>query len=344
MAPRAFITGIAGTELSADEHSFLREADPWGLILFKRNISNQSQVADLTSSFRSIVGRQAPVLVDQEGGRVQRLGPPNWPVYPPAQALDRLYERDVAVALAAARLGGRLLANDLQPLGIDVDCLPCADIPVSEADPVIGDRAYGDRPDKVAVLAGAHARGLMNGGVLPVLKHLPGHGRATADSHKNLPTVAADRGTLEATDFAAFRPLARLPLGMTAHVVFSAIDAAHPATTSATMVREVIRGFIGFQGLLMSDDVSMGALSGSIEERSKAAIAAGCDVVLHCNGTLDEMRDVAASVPTLAGDAGMRAVNALAARETPSEFDAIAGRRVFEEMLAPVWTPEAVAA
>jgi beta-N-acetylhexosaminidase len=283
-------------------------------------------------------------LVDQEGGRVQRLGPPNWPVYPPAQALDRLYERDVAVALAAARLGGRLLANDLQPLGIDVDCLPCADIPVSEADPVIGDRAYGDRPDKVAVLAGAHARGLMNGGVLPVLKHLPGHGRATVDSHKNLPTVAADRGTLEATDFAAFRPLARLPLGMTAHVVFSAIDAAHPATTSATMVREVIRGFIGFQGLLMSDDVSMGALSGSIEERSKAAIAAGCDVVLHCNGTLDEMQDVAASVPTLAGDAGMRAVNALAARETPSEFDAIAGRRVFEEMLAPVWTPEAVAA
>jgi beta-N-acetylhexosaminidase len=344
MAPRAFITGIAGTELSADERSFLREADPWGLILFKRNISNPKQVADLTSSFRSIVGRQAPVLVDQEGGRVQRLGPPNWPVYPPAQALDRLYERDVAVALAAARLGGRLLANDLQPLGIDVDCLPCADIPVSEADPVIGDRAYGDRPDKVAVLAGAHARGLMNGGVLPVLKHLPGHGRATVDSHKNLPTVAADRGTLEATDFAAFRPLARLPLGMTAHVVFSAIDAAHPATTSATMVREVIRGFIGFQGLLMSDDVSMGALSGSIEERSKAAIAAGCDVVLHCNGTLDEMQDVAASVPTLAGDAGMRAVNALAARETPSEFDAIAGRRVFEEMLAPVWTPEAVAA
>jgi beta-N-acetylhexosaminidase len=290
------------------------------------------------------LGRNAPVLVDQEGGRVQRLGPPNWPVYPPAQALDRLYDRDVAVALAAARLGGRLLAHDLQPLGIDVDCLPCADMPVTEADPIIGDRAYGDRPDKVGLLAGAHARGLMNGGVLPVLKHLPGHGRATADSHQSLPTVDADRGTLEVTDFAAFRPLARLPLGMTAHVVFSAIDAAHPATTSATMVREVIRGFIGFQGLLMSDDVSMGALSGTIGERSRAAIAAGCDVVLHCNGKLDEMQEVAGNVPKLAGEAATRAVNALTAREAPSEFDAIAGRRVFEDMLAPVWQPEGATA
>lgn len=344
MAPRAFITGIAGPELSADERSFLREADPWGLILFKRNISDPKQVTELVSSFRSALGRQAAVLVDQEGGRVQRLGPPNWPVYPPAQAFDRLHERDVAGALAAARLGGRLLASDLAPLGIDVDCLPCADIPVAGADPVIGDRAYGDRPDKVAALAGAHARGLMNGGVLPVLKHLPGHGRATADSHRSLPIVAADRGTLEATDFAAFRALARLPLGMTAHVVFSGIDAAHPATTSATMVREVIRGFIGFQGLLMSDDVSMEALSGTIGERSKAAIAAGCDIVLHCNGKLDEMQEVAASVPRLAGAAARRADAALAARETPSEFDAVAGRRVFEEMLAPVWTPQAVAA
>jgi beta-N-acetylhexosaminidase len=344
MAPRAFITGIAGTELSSDERSFLREADPWGLILFKRNINDVKQITELTLSFRSAVGRQAPVLVDQEGGRVQRLGPPYWLAYPSALAFGRLYDRDPAVGLAAARLGGRLIAADLQPLGIDVDCLPCADIPASEADPVIGDRAYGDRPDKVALLAGAHVRGLMNGGVLPVLKHLPGHGRATADSHLSLPTVAADRETLEATDFAAFRPLARLPLGMTAHVVFSAIDAAHPATTSATIVREVIRGFIGFQGLLMSDDVSMGALSGSIGERSRAAIAAGCDVVLHCNGKLDEMQEVAANVPALARDAVTRAVSALAARETPSEFDAVAGRRVFEEMLAPVWKPEEVAA
>jgi beta-N-acetylhexosaminidase len=189
----------------------------------------------------------------------------------------------------------------------------------------------------VAALAGAVARGLANGGVLPVLKHLPGHGRATADSHRSLPDVTTDRAELDRTDFAAFRPLARLPLGMSAHVVFSAIDPTQPATTSATMVREVIRGSIGFQGLLMSDDVSMGALSGTIGERSRAAIAAGCDIVLHCNGKLDEMQEVAANTPRLAGEAAKRADAALAARETPSEFDVVAGRRVFEEMLAPVW-------
>jgi beta-N-acetylhexosaminidase len=344
MAPRAFITGLAGTTLSSDERTFLGEAEPWGLILFKRNIENRSQVTELAASFHSAIGHQTPVLVDQEGGRVQRLGPPEWPVYPPAGAFGRLYDLDPAAALAAARLGGRLLASDLLPLGIDVDCLPVADVPAPEGDPVIGDRAYGDRADKVATLAGAHARGLLNGGVLPVVKHLPGHGRATADSHLSLPVVAAARDVLEMTDFAAFRPLTRLPMGMTAHVVFSAIDAAHPATTSATMVREVIRGFIGFQGLLMSDDVSMGALSGSIGERGAAAIAAGCDLVLHCNGKLDEMREVAANVPRLAGEAARRADAALAARETPSEFDAVAGRRVFEEMLAPVWRAPEVAA
>lgn len=337
MPPRAFITGIAGTELSHDERNFIREANPWGLILFKRNISDPAQVTELTKSFKSIVSRQAPVLVDQEGGRVQRLGPPHWPIYPPGQALDQLYERDQAAALAAARLCGRLLASDLLPLGIDVDCLPVADVPSPDGDPVIGDRAYGDRPDKVAAIGGAVARGLINGGVLPVLKHLPGHGRAAADSHKSLPVVTADRETLESTDFAAFRPLARLPLGMSAHVVYSAIDPTQPATTSATIVREVIRGLIGFQGLLMSDDVSMGALSGTIGERSRAAIAAGCDVVLHCNGNIDEMREVAASTPRLAGEAAQRAEAALAGRREPGEFDAVAGRRVFEEMLAPVW-------
>jgi beta-N-acetylhexosaminidase len=337
---RAFITGLAGLELSPDERSFLGEASPWGLILFKRNIRDKSQVSELTAAFRAAVGRQAPVLVDQEGGRVQRLGPPHWPQYPPGRALDRLYDGDQAAALAAARLGGRLIAADLLPLGIDVDCLPVADVPAPGGDPVIGDRAYGDRPDKVAAIAGAIARGLRNGGVLPVLKHMPGHGRATADSHASLPVVTADRATLQATDFAAFRPLARLPLGMSAHVVFSAIDPTQPATTSATMVREVIRGSIGFQGLLMSDDISMGALAGTMAQRSQAAIAAGCDVVLHCNGKLDEMREVAAAVPKLEGAAGQRAAAALAARETPSEFDAVAGRRVYEQMLAPVWTSE----
>jgi beta-N-acetylhexosaminidase len=276
-------------------------------------------------------------LVDQEGGRVQRLGPPHWPLYPPGAAYGKLYDREPAAGLAAARLGARLIAHDLHALGIDVDCLPLADVPVEGHDRVIGDRAYGERPDKVAAIAGAVARGLMNGGVLPVVKHIPGHGRATADSHQSLPVVEADRDTLQVTDFAAFRPLGGMPLGMTAHVVFSAIDPTHPATTSATMVRDVIRGFCGFRGLLMSDDISMGALSGSIFERSQAAIAAGCDIVLHCNGEIEEMRDVARAVPVLAGAAAERSELALSQRGRPSEFDAEAGRRTFEDMLAPVW-------
>jgi beta-N-acetylhexosaminidase len=337
MTARAFITGLSGPAITAEERDFLREAHPWGLILFKRNIINQQQVSELTRSFRLILGRDAPVLVDQEGGRVQRLGPPHWPIYPAGEVLSRLYARDAALCLAAARLFGRLLAHDLHAVGIDVDCLPVADVPAAGADAVIGDRAYGTEPVQVAAIGGSLARGLLNGGVLPVLKHLPGHGRATADSHASLPVVGAARDELERTDFAAFRPLAALPLGMTAHVVFSAIDPQQPATTSATMVHEVIRGSIGFTGLLMSDDVSMGALSGSLRERSEAAIAAGCDIVLHCNGNLDEMREVAAAAPQLAGEAAQRAEAALAARTTPGEFDPVSGRRMFEEMLAPVW-------
>ena len=334
MAARAFITGLAGLHVSANERAFLRESQPWGLIIFKRNVSTPDQVLELTSSFRDIVGWHAPVLVDQEGGRVQRLGPPHWPAYPPGVCYGALYDRDVPSALACARLAGHLIASDLANLGIDVDCLPLADVPVAGHDLVIGDRAYGTEPGKVAAIAGAIAQGLLAGGVLPVLKHLPGHGRATADSHAKLPVVDTDRTTLEATDFAAFRPLSALPLGMTAHVVFTAIDATAPATTSATMVREVIRGFIGFQGLLMSDDVSMKALSGSIAERSRAALKAGCDVVLHCNGDMQEMTAVAAEAPELAVQAAKRADAALAARSAPESFDVEAARKTFTQMVA----------
>jgi beta-N-acetylhexosaminidase len=333
MAARAFISGLAGLTLTANERSFLRETQPWGMILFKRNISDPRQAAELIDSFRDIVGRRAPVLVDQEGGRVQRLGPPHWPVYPPGARYSELYDRDPASGLAAARLAGHLIAADLAALGIDVDCLPIADVPVPGADAVIGNRAYGTEPGKVAAIAAAIAQGLQAGGVLPVLKHLPGHGRATADSHHRLPVVDTPRATLEATDFAAFRPLAGLPLGMTAHVVFSAIDAIAPATTSVTMVQEVIRGFIGFRGLLMSDDVSMNALSGTIAERSRAAVAAGCDVVLHCNGNFEEMVAVATVAPELSGEAARRAEAALAARTAPEEFDVAAAHRVFNEMV-----------
>jgi beta-N-acetylhexosaminidase len=333
MAARAFITGLSGLNVSANERAFLREAQPWGLIIFKRNVNSPQQVTELTKSFRDAVGWAAPVLVDQEGGRVQRLGPPHWPIFPPGARYGAIYDRDVASGLAAARLGGHLIAAELSVLGIDVDCLPLADVLAPGGDPVIGDRAYGTEPGKVAAIAGAIAQGLLAGGVLPVLKHLPGHGRASVDSHAKLPVVDTDRATLESTDFAAFRPLASLPLGMTAHVVFSAIDPVAPATTSVTMVREVIRGFIGFRGLLMSDDVSMKALSGTIAERSRAAFAAGCDVVLHCNGDLNEMSAVASQAPELKGDAVKRAEAALAQRSAPEAFDVNAARKIFAQMV-----------
>src|SRR5262249_34250850 len=270
----------------------------------------------------------------QEGGRVQRLGPPLWPAYPAGAAYGRLYDRDRAAGLAAARLGGRLIATDLADLGITVDCLPVADVPVAGADQVIGDRAYGETPDKVAAVAGAITAGLEEGGALPVLKHLPGHGRATADSHLKLPVVDTDRATLEETDFAAFRPLARVPMGMTAHVVFKAIDPDLPATSSATMIGNVIRGFIGFEGLLMSDDVSMGALSGSIAERTRAALAAGCDLVVHCNGQRAEMEQVATAAPPLAGEAARRADAALAARRPATRIDLDRARADFAHLMA----------
>ncbi len=326
MAVRAFITGLAGTTMTPDERAFLHEREPWGFIIFKRNIDTPAQVRRLTASVRDAVGRDAPVLVDQEGGRVQRLGPPHWPTYPPGAAYGRCYDRNAAEGIRAAYLGARLIAADLAAVGVDVDCLPIADVPVAGANSVIGDRAYGETAEKVALLGRAVADGLLAGGVLPVLKHIPGHGRAAADSHGALPIVETDRETLRTTDFAAFRPLSDLPLGMTAHIVYTAIDPIAPATTSVTLVRDVIRDWLGFRGLLMSDDISMGALSGSIEERSRAAIAAGCDVVLHCNGELDEMRAVASAVPVLAGEAAARAEAALKRRGLVLEHDLAALR------------------
>jgi beta-N-acetylhexosaminidase len=331
---RAFITGISGTELSAAERDFIRTARPWGFILFKRNVQTPDQVAALVAELRDAAGRvDAPVLIDQEGGRVQRLGPPHWPVYPPGDVFSRLYDSDSALGLTAARLSARLIADDLLRLGITVDCLPLADVPVAGADAVIGNRAYGTTPDKVAAIARAVTDGLEQGGILPILKHIPGHGRATADTHFRLPTVDTPEACLERTDFAAFRPLSDLPMAMTAHVVFSAIDPVHPATTSATMIERVIRGSIGFQGLLMSDDVSMNALAGSVAERTRAIFAAGCDIVLHCNGNLDEMQAVAAETPELSGQALARANSALAARKTPVAFDPVAARAELDALI-----------
>jgi beta-N-acetylhexosaminidase len=342
MSTRAFITGVSGTELTAAEREFIRSERPWGFILFKRNVETPAQVAALVAELRAAAGSaDAPVLIDQEGGRVQRLGPPHWPVYPPGAIFAGLYDADSALGLTAARLSARLIAADLADLGITVDCLPLADVPVAGADAVIGNRAYGTEPGKVAAIARAVTEGLEQGGVLPVLKHIPGHGRATADTHFKLPTVDTSRDELERTDFAAFKPLADLPMAMTAHVVFSAVDPAHPATTSATMIAEVIRGVIGFQGLLMSDDVSMNALSGNIAERTRAIFAAGCDMALHCNGNIEEMREVAGQTPELAGRALERANAALAARKGPQAFDRAAARAELDALIARANTASA---
>ena len=337
MTARAFIAGCSGPVLTAEEEAFFRAAAPWGFIVFKRNIETPAQLTALTAALRETVGRDAPILIDQEGGRVQRMGPPHWPVYPPGRAYGRLAGNDPLYHREIARLGARLMAHDLRAVGINVDCVPVLDVPIAGAHDVIGDRAYGREPETVALLGRAAAEGLIAGGVLPVIKHIPGHGRAAADSHHDLPVVEASRAELERQDFVPFRHLADMPLAMTAHVVYTALDPEHPATTSANVMRDVIRGHIGYDGLVMSDDISMNALSGSLAERTRAAFAAGCDMVLHCNGRLDEMEAVASDTPELAGEAGRRAAAALARiAHEPEPLNAVDARARFTAALAAV--------
>jgi beta-N-acetylhexosaminidase len=305
--------------LSADERAFFRDTDPLGFILFARNCERPDQVRALVAALRDAVGRgDAPVLIDQEGGRVARLTPPHWRRYPAPATIAAL---GGTVATEAAFLSARLIADDLATLGITVDCLPVLDIPVAGADAVIGDRAYGSDPGTVARLAGAVCEGLLAGGVLPVIKHIPGHGRATVDSHAALPTVSVDRATLEASDFAPFRALADMPWAMTAHIVYTALDATAPATLSPKVIREVIRTSIGFDGVLVSDDLSMNALGGGLGERAARSLAAGCDVVLHCNGDRREMEAVAASSTPLSMAARRRVSRAEAMRQAPQPLD-----------------------
>jgi beta-N-acetylhexosaminidase len=336
MPIRACILGCAALHLTTDERAFFTKVQPLGLILFKRNVENPAQVTELIRSFRAAVDRaDAPVLIDQEGGRVQRLGPPNWPSFPPAAHFGEIYARDPAKGIAAARLGGRLIAAELATLGINVDCLPVADLRRPEGHDVIGDRAYGPDPETVSRLGRAAAEGLLEGGVLPVLKHMPGHGRARTDTHHELPVVETPLKELERTDFEAFRLLADLPIGMTAHVVYAAIDAKRPATVSPTVIDEVIRGRIGFDGLLLTDDLSMSALSGSLGARTSAAIAAGCDIALHCNGKLPEMEEVAGASPPLQGAAERRVNAALSRLKTrPDNVDVAEARARFSAMIA----------
>ena len=336
MTVKAFIAGLAGPELTADERDFFRRAAPWGFILFKRNITSRSQVADLTRSLRELTGRaDTPVLIDQEGGRVQRMGPPEWRAYPPGRAYGRLHANDPLVRREIARLGARLIAHDLRSVGINVDCLPVLDVPVSGAHDVIGDRAYGGDPETVALLGRAAAEGLIAGGVLPVVKHIPGHGRAGVDSHLDLPVVDASRAELEERDFLPFRRLADMPMAMTAHVVYTALDPKGPATTSRRVMREIVRGAIGFDGLVMTDDLSMKALRGGMGEKVEAALSAGCDIALHCNGDAREIAAVAEAAPVLRGKAARRAEAALGRlRHEPEAIDPVDARARFEAVLA----------
>ena len=292
--PRAAILGCAGPDLTPDERAFFRDADPLGFILFARNVDTPERTRRLVDELRSCVARaEAPVLVDQEGGRVARLKPPHWRKAPPARLLGELYARDPERGLEAAKLNSRLLAADLASIGADVDCLPVLDIAFPETHAVIGDRAYASQPEPVAALGRAAAEGLMAEGVMPVIKHIPGHGRATVDSHDHLPTVSAPRELLERTDFLPFKLLSDLPWAMTGHLLFEAVDPKAAITVSAKGLSDVIRGHIGFGGLLLSDDLSMQALGGSLGDRAARALAAGCDIALHCNGRMDEMVEVA---------------------------------------------------
>jgi len=310
----AFITGVAGAALTDAEAAFLKAARPAGLILFSRNCIDAEQIRRLIDAVRAAVAHDDfLVLIDQEGGRVQRLRPPLGRALPAAMAYAHLYREDPEAGLEAAFLAARLVADDLRALGINTDCAPVLDVPAPGGHAIIGDRAYGSEPGQVARLGRAVAEGFLAGGVLPVVKHIPGHGRATKDSHHDLPVVSESAAALAATDFAPFKALADMPAAMTAHVVFTAIDPERPASTSPRVTQEVIRGAIGFDGLLMSDDLSMKALSGSLAARARAVIAAGSDLALHCNGVLAEMEDVAGAVPELAGEA-LRRFQAATAR------------------------------
>lgn len=326
---RAVIFGCEGLRLSRAEASFFAESAPWGFILFARNVSTPDQVSALVSELREAVGWHAPVFMDQEGGRVQRLRPPHWASYPPALEQMRL-ARD---PMRAQWLRNRLIAAELYELGTDGNCAPLADLVEDDTHPILLNRLYGGDIDAVVAASKAAADGMLAGGVLPVLKHIPGYGRASVDGHLSLPRVTASSEELQARDFAPFHALRDIKMGMTAHVLYEAYDADAPATTSAKMM-QVIREDIGFGGLMMTDDISMEALSGTVVERSMASWAAGCDIVLHCNGEMRDMEGIAAVAPALEGIMAKRAEAALAERQEPEAADLEALRAEYSELLA----------
>ena len=334
--PLAVILGCAGPDLGAAEARFFHRADPLGFILFARNCVSPRQVRRLVRDLRASVGRaDAPVLIDQEGGRVARLRPPHWRALPAALSVAALADRYPARVEEAAWLHARLIAHDLLDLGITVDCAPVLDVLQDDTDPAIGDRAWGRTPEVVARLGRAVCRGLLAGGLLPVIKHMPGHGRATADSHVTLPVVSASRSELETVDLIPFRALNAMPWGFTAHVVYEAFDRGRPGSASKTVIEEVIRRRIGFDGVLMCDDLGMGALAGDFGQRTAAVLAAGCDLAVHCSGNLDEMRAVLAAARPISPATTARLARGEALRQSPSPFDPENGARRLEELMVP---------
>jgi beta-N-acetylhexosaminidase len=337
MPVSAAIYGCEGAELTSAERDFFREVQPFGFILFARNCAEPEQIRALCAALRETVGKAAaPILIDQEGGRVARLKPPHWRVRPPARRFGEIFEQDAERGRESAYLCARLIAHELTELGINVDCAPVLDVPVPGAHDIIGDRAFSTDPAEVIELGRAALDGFLDGGVLPVIKHIPGHGRATADSHLALPRVSASADELSAHDFVTFRGLNHAPLAMTAHVVYEAIDPQRPATTSSKIIHRIIRGEIGFDGLLMSDDLSMAALAGPFGERMKSALFAGCDIVLHCNGRLDEMREIAGAAKPLSGPALRRADAALSHLRAPAPLDIERAEARLDELVGAV--------
>lgn len=328
------IYGCGGLELTSDERQFFAEAQPWGFIIFGRNVLDRNQLRRLINSLRECIGdERAPILIDQEGGRIARLSPPLWQARSSAAQFGALHAVSPETAREAVYLNARLIANDLAEVGMNVDCAPVLDVPVDGADAVIGDRAFAHDPAVIIDLGRAVIDGMLDGGVLPVMKHIPGHGRATADTHKALPHVTVPVEELSATDFVTFRSLNHCPMAMTAHVVFDQIDAQRPATTSPKIIRDVIRGEIGFEGVLISDDLSMSALKGPLSVRTKAALFAGCDIVLHCNGRMEEMREVAGEAKPLQDHSLRRCEAALSHLAPPEPLDAQAGAARLEQLL-----------
>lgn len=331
--PGATIFGCGGTVLSPDERAFFRAADPWGFILFARNLETPAQIRDLTASLRDAVGRDAPILIDQEGGRVARLRAPHWREWLPA--LDQVAASRPGQAARGFWIRSRLIAAELRALGIDVNCAPIVDVPAEGVHPIILNRCYGRDGSTVAEVGRAVAEGLLAGGVLPVLKHIPGHGRPVADSHEELPRTDAAMADLQAVDFAPFRTLADLPLAMTAHVIYDAVDPDLPATMSPGVIR-LIRDEIGFQGLLMTDDLSMKALQGDFAPRVTGALSAGCDLILHCNGDMVEMSAIAGAAGRLDAAAVKKSDAALGLR---SRIDPVDQTALLEELAAAIMLP-----